>query len=395
MTRILWIGGAAFGLAGLLLYGLGFINPNPVRWAAGSGLAIVVISRWLYCGSPIPKCEVTWCAITFCGYAALSLLWSPDWRQGLNELHGIVVLAAVFIACLHLDRDVLGKAVTLTGTVAILLSNVTTYIYPNINGGLGNRNFEAEFLMGLAPLAAVGVWIWRTSPIGYACLLAACTSLGQAFFFNASNAKYIGIAGALVLLLIVKRRYWSAAVIVSVSSLGIAVSERIWSSLLYRIEFTHNTFLMWLDHPIFGVGLGGYNYSYPLYQEAHLKFLGISAVNGLGQYAGAAHDEYVQALAMFGVVGAAILAAIIVLSLRSKLKRGPLEYAALISVGAYAGMSAVGFPLQNASTALIAVVALALASRRGPCGYLRRTDIVLDQKRSSGKAVQSRGCHRA
>lgn len=362
MTRTLWIGGALLCLASLLLYGFGAHNPNPLRWSALLMLMTGVTALWVWRGGSIQTaCPLVWAVAVFVVYAGLSLLWSPDWREGIIRYHNIVLLAGLFLAAIHADRAKLISAVSLTAAGAIFIEIAISVHRPTIFGALGNENFQAEFLVILAPLAFMG-FRSKYAPV---CVLAGCGALVQAFAFNASDANYAALAGVFLLglvWLVKNRKYTTFAVIFIPSIIGfVLVFDRFIYSLLFRIEFAINTIFMWSDYPLFGVGLGGFNYTYPEYQERHTQWVspGIdgTALHNVTNFVGAAHNEFMQALATFGIFGAGILAAIIWLAPRENIY-------ALVALASAVGLSLVGFPMQNPATAVPIILALALSSRQ-------------------------------
>ncbi len=73
------------------------------------------------------------------------------------------------------------------------------------------------------------------------------------------------------------------------------VAEKI--SLSGRPLLWHNTLQMWMDFPLFGVGAGSYEWTFPLYQSEHIENLRVFT----------AHNDYLQILVELGMVGFAIL----------------------------------------------------------------------------------------
>lgn len=362
MTRTLWAGGALICLASLLLYGFGMNSPNPLRWSALAVLVMSLTALWVWRGMRIPDCPLSWAVMAFVAYAGLSLLWSPDWREGLIRYQSIVLLAGLLLAALHANRKSLIRAVSLGAGLAIGIEITISYFQPGIYGGLGNENFQAEFLVIAAPLAFMNY----RSPL---CVIAGVAALAQAFLFNASDAKYAALAAVFVLGLgwVAKRGH--RAVAASMALAGIVALwltfDRFVYSLGYRVEFVINTALMWLDRPFLGTGLGGFNYTYPDYQEGHTTWISPgadgTAIHNINNFIGAAHNEYLQALATFGAIGAAYLLAILWLGPRQNI-------GAITALAAAAGLAAIGFPMQNPATAVPIVLAFALSAR--PCSPL-------------------------
>ncbi len=360
MTKTLWAGGALLCLASLLAFGFGGNNPNPLRWSFLLVLMTATTACWVWRGMRVPRHSLALAVYAFVVYAGLSLLWSPDWREGFIRYQGVVLLAGLFLAASHANRKDLVEWVELGAAAAIAIQFAITFLKPTIFGGLGNVNFQAEWLVIVAPLALMG-WNGRFAPL---CIAAGVAALAQAFFFNASDAKYAALAGVAVLALVwaAKNGYRAAAASIGLASLGAValVFDRFLYSLAFRVEFIINTSLMWFDSLLFGVGLGGFNYTYPMYQERHTQWIlpgeDGTAIHRVINFVGAAHNEPLQALATFGLVGCVILGLVVILAPR---QNAP----ALVSLAAAGGLALVGFPMQNAATAVPIVLALALSTQ--------------------------------
>ena len=166
------------------------------------------------------------------------------------------------------------------------------YLFADFWGGFGNENVAAEvMLIGAA-------FLWRTPfvliPIGYLLLM------------NGSDTKWLVL---LVLLAFFCRRSWWALAVLALLAVNAALFHAgIQTSLLERAEIWWNTLALWADHPVFGVGFGGYDYAYPPYQEMHAWFRDRTILREANVYAGAAHNEYLQMLTELGLVGFALAA---------------------------------------------------------------------------------------
>lgn len=134
-------------------------------------------------------------------------------------------------------------------------------------------------------------------------------------------------------------------------------------SALARAELWLNTIAAWLRAPVFGYGLGGFDAAYGLVRSSHQSWFPSLATifTTPTVFAGAAHNELLQALAQFGVYGAALFTAFGWCVLRQP---GPL--AARVALWAAAGCAVVGFPTQNPATAILIVTALGLVAREAP-----------------------------
>lgn len=386
MRLAIWTGGGVLALAGLLLFGFNTNNPNTLRWAALGGLFLCLTIYWAWAGCKLPRDPITWAASAFVAYAGLSILWSPDSREGVVEFVPMVTLWALFVALRHGNRRALALLLPIVAVCAYWMQVWIHWMRPHTWGGLGNENFQAEFLVLIVPFILIHAFRYPNSLFGVICMGSALAALIQAFFVNGSNAQFAGLAGlgaGVAGLLLARKRYRLAGGLGLVGGLavyGIATQTQVLKSLLYRLEIAHNTALMWLDRPWFGVGHGAFNYEYPRYAEAHMEWMGrdceltqtCSAVHGVQHFIGAAHNEYMQALATLGIVGLALAFLVIGLALKRAwdypCKERALQGMMLAVLAMLVGLCLVNFPLQNPATAVLAVTALALCAKRAPGG---------------------------
>lgn len=364
-SKAIWTGGAGICLAGLLVHSFGTNNPNALRWLALSVFAAIPIGVWIWRKCPVPTDRTVLTILGFLGYAALSMTWTPDWREGVIAVNQLTLAALLFLTLVHVERETLVKAIPLTASAAILIEIGISIYQPAIFGGLGNENFQAEFLVLTAPLAFMGAWSWRDHVLATACTFIAVLALGQAFLLNPSDAKWAGIAGLGCLTIIALRKHLVAAAVMTTAgaaTLALALKGSKLTSVMERLELSTNTARMWLDNPILGSGIGSFNHQYPAYQEAHLGIIGTKVIRSLHNYAGAAHNDFIQFLAVFGVVGALIVAAIALLIWTNR-HRDPGANFGLITLSIFAGLALVGFPAQNPATMILGIAALSLVTK--------------------------------
>jgi hypothetical protein len=248
--------------------------------------------------------------------------------------------------------------------VASVLSLYIHMTRPDIHGGLGNENFQAEFLVLLAPLCLIGFFVFE-GIIGWLCLTVAVGTAAQAIFLTPSDAKWAGLIGLALFAASSRSKWVMAGTSASLLIGGLLLFEsvtRVQNSVLHRLELVYGTFMMWLDRPLLGAGAGSFNYLYPSYQDAHAKLFPGRALYNVTLYAGAAHNEFMQAIAIFGLVGCAIGGLAIWTVIRNR-ESDPVATLSLVALSMFAGLSLVGFPLQNPSTAILAVVALGLVAK--------------------------------
>jgi hypothetical protein len=358
-----WTGGALTGLAGLLVFGFGTNNPNSLRWACVLGVVTILGVAWIWNGARILFTPLTCAVLAFVAYVGLSLLWSADWREGVMTLQATSLLAALLIGLSFLDRFMMARCVAITACAASILSLSISLTNPAVNGGLGNENFQAEFLVLLVPLCLMGFFVFEGT-IGWLCATIATVTAAQLFVVTPSDAKWAGLAG---LSLFALRLGWKRCAFLALFGLSAAWLlfehvQRIHASIIHRAELAYGTFQIFLDSPIFGAGAGSFNYLYPSFQDAHAKLFPGRALYNVTLFAGATHNEFIQSLAIFGAVGS-FLACLVLYVLLKNREHDPVANLSLVALSMLGGLSLVGFPMQNPSTAILAVVALGLVAK--------------------------------
>lgn len=368
-------------------YGLGVANANIPRWFAvyiAAGLALTALP-WRK--GVIRLGAVDLAVLAFVAYAAESLLWTLDWRQGVWQFENLAGLAAVFFYVRHAKPRFLSEAAVLS-----IVAGLGLVCYdPEFFGGFGNRNFVAEFLLIAAPLAwgAFGNRAKYVVPPVYAAI--AVYLVG----FNDSKVEYLCLIGAIAVLFaqIVRQTSRSLAlgalIAVPAGSL-LLLSPAIANSFHSRLELWTNTLITWAKAPIFGHGLGSFDYAYAQVQEAHLAWfphMG-TILRDAAIYAGAAHNEILQLGSELGIVGLFLAALTVVLAWRTSSSGGaskssidphdemvpakwetayfpPICRPAFWSLLFALITGLVGFPLENPASSIFAVVALGIFTQGG------------------------------
>ncbi len=118
---------------------------------------------------------------------------------------------------------------------------------------------------------------------------------------------------------------------------------------------------MWQDYPLFGAGAGSYYGVFPRYREGG---------HGAGFACGHAHNDYLEFLSEYGILGIVFPAGIIILALgnailaqrkrRSQFARG-IGFAATMAITAMLIHATVEFNLQIPAYAATFMVILAMA----------------------------------
>lgn len=358
---------ATWGAAGLvfaasLLFGWGTADPDIPRWAAlhvFAALAVVYALTW---GVSLPK-QTLW-GIGLFTWAALSLLWSDDWRGGVIELVNGFGLLCVFLAVSCANREALEKVIPWAAVGLALTALYLQYEYPGIFGGFGNENFQVEFFLVLLPFLA----LWRGKI--HASLAVVCAfTLAWFVFVTPSNLKWL-MAGGVILAAsasLANRKFIYAALFAPLIAVNAAfffgiTGQEMFKSLFARAELAINTLAMWLASPVWGHGLGSFNIQYPTFQETHLSlfpWMGTVFGANMAFFAGAAHNEYAQLLADYGIVGFGIAAGLGWVLYRVE-TRDLFDIAAKAVLWIAALLSLVEFPLQNPHTGVLIAVAAGL-----------------------------------
>lgn len=377
---------AAMVAAALTWYVTVTVDPNEFRWLwimGLAGLSLLQMSSHAYLREKISFDRAELCLTGFVAYAVLSLAWSSDYLAGLALLSKLGLLASIFLCLKNAGNDAWFD--WLCGAIAAAVAIVLGFEFMNVAGpgtwgGYGNQNFMAEALMLAAPFIAVPVFVQRHKAVRAVALAVLVVDLGYILFFNPSKIKFLVIAGFALLAIINwgwrhSRRLTAAGVFVLAVAVAMGVSYY-WDaghgfrwSIFARVPIIINSALIWLSQPFYGIGAGSFNYVYPMFQERHLEWLDIGTEVFLSKerVVGAAHNEYIQLLATFGLFGAALVAGFAYFLLRGLKGRPMTAYAwcGLVSLGIWSLNALVEFPLQNPATVLLAVIGLGFLAHHG------------------------------
>lgn len=287
-------------------------------------------------------------------WAGASLTWSHDPALGSVQWLKACALVLCFLGLRRLRMvDVLPQWAGVASLVVVVLAWCGLPI-------LGNPNFEAEFLLIALPLLAHRRWTW---PIAV---------LSGVYLFGWCDSKLPWVAaagwGAWAVLEVARDRGWFAYVVAlvvgGVSAALLFMTFRFdpsfqWS-LFYRLELWAGTAGMWLLSPLVGNGLGSFNFLYPGFLDAEMALLGpkdYSVIANAGQIAGAAHNDFLQLAAELGLVGLAIAGAWLFLALKKPATK--FQERCWAGAGLAVLLAYVGFPMQNAPSALLALACFA------------------------------------
>lgn len=340
-------------------------EPQEAKWALilALGALGLVLSRRLN--------VIGFLALIMLGWGAISLSWSVDWRNGIVVMtHACALLGCSLLAVRAAHVAPLALASSMIGACLIWVFG-PDWLF----GGFGNRNFAAEFVLIAAPFA----WF---SPLRWWALLAG----GWIVLDNHGALKWLALAlglGALVVMPAWRRRdpvpaLGAVAGLLAIM-LMVAWPEKLLTSLKARGELAWNTMAMIADRPFFGWGLGSFNAVYPDYSERHRAVLGDwTVLESAARFAGASHNEFLQLHAELGLVGWVLFLACIAVLARHAMrkKRDRLDLAAGASLMVTALLSLFSFPLQNAATALVTALSVAILARGLTCWTLPRARLL-------------------
>lgn len=347
-----WIALATF-VAGVAVYWPD--SPNQARWLVlAVGLCAGSLAVAFRGVQIIPRPSTAeWLGLAFIGWAVLSLAWSPDWRSGLDMLSHLGIVAGLYV---------LFRSLNLRRAALWCLPFIAVAAFVNEQGGFGNQNWQAEAVLVLIPLAMA---VRFTRPFVLA------VAVGLVVF----NGSYTIAAVGLVWGLLGLGYLWSRgyAVTAMVMGFGIMFGGAWYAAyyhipidrwpFVYRAEIFYNTIQLWRDAPIFGHGIGGFSFEYFRHQwdsvVPHPEW-GTQVIGSL--IIDRAHNEFLQGLAQFGVIGVGLAVASLIAWLRAWRPAWP-EGLALAALGVSAGLS---FPLQNPATLAVFVAILATSRARLP-----------------------------
>lgn len=368
-------------------------------------MAVWVLRLWI---SPQPKLlwpPICWVVAAFAVYAVMRYCQADIEWVARRELLRILVYAFLFYAILNnLHRQDYTQIITLTLVflgMAISVYAVCQYVtksdriwgvaYPNYPGRAGGTyiypNQLAGFLEMLIPLGLCLVLMARVSHVvkilvGYAVVVMLA---GVAVTFSRGGWLVTGVILLAVCgVLLFQRDYWLKALVLLAVLLVCGLFLIPKAQLLQekagravgtghvddiRFSIWWSAVKIWRDHPWWGVGPGHFNYCYSQYRLPDMQL-----------DVGYAHNDYLNTLADWGVVGAALVASAFVLLYwgifkcwkfvrgarddfaRKKSNKFAFLTGAALALLAILLHSLVDFNLQLPANAILAVTLMALVS---------------------------------
>ena len=343
-------------VAGFLLWWPTAGTPLVLRWLAvgllGGLLVYSAVERGLRPTLPLLA------SLALLGWLALSLTWSLDPAHGALGLLKIAALWLVFWGAGAL-RHVLAPAAMAGLCVALLLF----FIFPGIWGGFGNGNWAAAWVMLALPIA--GVWCWsQRTVLPSVTMLGVLALSGVWVVFRSGSDAWILVAWVCGLAWLVSIRWWWTAAMAAVVSINAGLlwaPESITVALTRRAEMWINSAAAWLDAPFFGHGLGSFNDVYDRFREVHVSYMPgyETRLHPITMSAGEAHNEALQILVEFGLVGL-ILAAFFVWSVVRQEVDEPVARACKWSLLIAGSLALISSPLQSPASIVLIAASLGL-----------------------------------
>lgn len=292
--------------------------------------------------------------IGFVCWCAWSLAWSPDWRQGVIDLQHIALLAVAFLTLRRVSVPWWGWA------AAALLALNPWLPY----GGAFNENTQAEFLLVCLPFllqpGTRGLVLWPVAVAAGAFLLGP----------SASHMGLVVLAAGIGAAALYPRRLAIIPVVIvlgaALLALGMIHSAEIRWSVLSRLQLFAGALEMWSHAPLWGHGLGSFDYLWPQFQNADAKMIEgyrYLGANDATVSPGTAHNEYLQVLGETGLIGLGLFLAAIVPGLRK-------SWPGTASVAFLALLCLLDSPLHDPQTAFMGAAALGTLS---PVGWHPRS----------------------
>ena len=310
-------------------------------------------------------------------WAVVSLLWTPDpAAAALSGLFaGIALLIYLLARCTA--PDALLRILVVAAGGLLVASLVSRAVFGTaVDLGFGNENFAAETLVLCAcvlPLASRQPAAPLRWFIGAACALAILYLL----LLARSNLQYLALLAGLWYLAL---RLFPArlGIVLTILLAGAAIGgvaqaigddparfARLPLGWQERVQVWSNVAAGIADAPLRGHGWGSFYHVYAEYIDRYLSFapgLGLPAFDSFERSAGAGHNELLEIWFLLGLPGVLLALLIGVLAVAGALRAPRDTVAGWTGLGlvAWLAMAMIEFPGQNAASAVLALLFLAL-----------------------------------
>ena len=359
-------------------------SPSYVKWIYVAGLSAVC-----WGGLAGKAWRSTWrldaldvLALALLAWVALSISWSSDSQTGADTAFHWLLLSGVFLYLRHSAQDT-QQALAISVAAAVGTAVTLVFVAADIGemGGYVNRNVFAEMLLAALPLLWPFTAALRKTPWAKGVIALQALIVLYLLFFNGSKIKFavwavlLGFFGFVYLAR--RSRRWAFAlvalctvaavllVVLGWNRFALGESHSFSASFMPRIELTIDTVAVWLTQPWVGVGAGGYNPVLQYHKDAHASVLHLTANTPddvfIFMMAEQAHNDWLQFLANFGLVGLGLLGLGLYLA-RKQIAAWRLSVqrmAGLAVVLTLATNALIEFPLQMPATLTLFAIGLA------------------------------------
>lgn len=151
--------GLCFFVLALSVFGLTTLSATVPRWLVIYGWAGLICVVFALRGR-VRADGVDIAALALFLWASVTMLWTPDIKQGAYALTNAAALLTVFL-WLRAYPHTIPRAAAVGVWVLLLLQ----WIYPADMGGHGNRNFQTEAVLLLCAITAFGRPLWAVPTI--------------------------------------------------------------------------------------------------------------------------------------------------------------------------------------------------------------------------------------
>lgn len=400
--------------------------PSGVTFAGLAAIAVFRIPHTRYCYPSILRMPIAWLIAAWIAYFAMSVLWSPDRVTGLKELGAARTLLVPIAVWPIIERlpwllgaalaGVAGQNVVqilqLAGVVRGVEGRAGGLIHPiqagawclvaicfHINGALttGGRlrwiSLAGGILAGVGLVASGSRGPWLAAAIAVPALVALLAIRRPAARPAAAAVGAMLILAGLAAIPVIKPRFDEMKSEVQ----RVIDAKDYWSSAGLRIGLADWALDIFSESPIVGAGAGGFRKRYkkldeytdavaraehasfvervPGYEEALADGADVTALRNYKRgrrladsriaymHRHHAHSTYLQVLATQGLLGAAIILAMLVVLLRSAWSQGrDHPYAEAMFFGVLAWMIGAQFDSYHLNGHLLGLLALLIAA---------------------------------
>ena len=309
-------------------------------------------------------------ALALVAWAAISIWFSADPAGSLDVLPRFGAPFLLFIALRRYDVQGWNWVVPAALAAAVFIGMTDWVPFE----GFQNPNAVTLFVLIAIPLLLRSL----------AGILLAGGSLAYLLFFNASHHELAAFAlWATILAVMVAPGDWKwpigglmVGITLSALVLGVHAEALVYESVATRLDMWLGGLAAWVQSPVLGTGLGTFGHVFPMHGDAALRWFPDLVPFSVepATYTYEAHNDILQVLIELGLIGIALTAALVWVTLReshretissNRIWSSLIQNLALLSLGTAGLLCLIDFPLQHPATAaLVAFVAAQVAPAR-------------------------------